>query len=217
MRILDRRQVQWGERRDHELLTVGFLDQFVPALSKFANLLLAGILRRRQKVLAVGGKLLEMLYFLLAVEHLPTLNAQDFAIALLLDQVELVDERIPFGRVALDELSLCRPLGAWLLHQTRLAAARIVMDGLACFGRLLSAAVQGPAATSGATPASDFRHFWRLLHSEHLFRELVRFVCIVGTFEALVNQRLILLVIHVSVFFNEVNLFLTIVDYSKFI
>ena len=148
-----------------------------------------------------------MLYFLLAVEHLPALDAQDFTVALLLDQVELVDERIPFGRVALDKLPLRRPLGAWLLHQTRLAAARIVVDGLACFGRLLSAAFQGPAATSGATPASDFRHFWRLLHGEHLFRELIRFVCIVGTFEALVNQRLIWLVIHVSMFFNDEYLF----------
>ena len=48
----------------------------------------------------------EMLDFLLAVEHLPTLDAKNFTVALLFDRVQLYYELFPFGRVPLDHLSL---------------------------------------------------------------------------------------------------------------
>lgn len=148
----------------------------------------------------MGGKLLQVLNFLLAIEHLPALDAEDLAVAFLFDEVKLRNKSLPFGRVALDELPLRRPLGSRLLHDaiTGLASSRVMCDGLASFGRLLSASVDGAAAPSNATHPRDDRHFWRLLHLKHLLRELIRFMRIIGAFEALVNERLILLVIHVS-------------------
>jgi len=37
-----------------------------------------------------------MLYFLLAVEHLPAFYAQNFSIRFLLDSLQTIDERLPF-------------------------------------------------------------------------------------------------------------------------
>ena len=43
-----------------------------------------------------------MLDFLLAVQHLPALDAEDFSVRLLLDGVQSVYEGVPFLRVAFD-------------------------------------------------------------------------------------------------------------------
>ena len=43
------------------------------------------------------GALSEMLDFLFAVEHLPAVNAQHFAIRLSLDELELLNEVLPLG------------------------------------------------------------------------------------------------------------------------
>lgn len=44
----------------------------------------------------------QMLNLLLAVEHLPALNAEDLAVALFLDLVKSVDECFPLGGVSLN-------------------------------------------------------------------------------------------------------------------
>ena len=48
------------------------------------------------------GKVLKVLDLLLAIEHLPTLDAENFSIRLQLDRLELGDEVVPFGRVTFD-------------------------------------------------------------------------------------------------------------------
>ena len=48
--------------------------------------------------------LLQMLNLLLAVQHLPALNAEHLTVRFLFDGVETVDERGPLGRVTLNHL-----------------------------------------------------------------------------------------------------------------
>ena len=194
MRILEGRQVQGRKRRDHVLVAV-FLDELVPALRELAYLLLAGVLGRREQVLPMGRELLEVLYLLLAVEHLPALDAEDFTVTLLFDQIKLRDERLPLGCVALDKLSLGWPLGAWLLHKTGLAAASVVRDRLTRFHLLLSAGIDRAAPAPDASDSGDNGHHWRSLLAR--LGELLGVVRVVRAFAALVNGHLILLVIHV--------------------
>ena len=59
----------------------------------------------KQKLLVVRI-VLEMLDLLLAVEHLPALDAEYLTVALLFNGVQLVYKGFPFGRVAFYHLSL---------------------------------------------------------------------------------------------------------------
>jgi hypothetical protein len=48
--------------------------------------------------------LLQMLNFLLAIEHLPAFDAKHFSIGLGLNEVKSFDEVFPFGGVSFDHL-----------------------------------------------------------------------------------------------------------------
>ena len=89
-------------------------------LGELAYLLLGGVLSRGEEVLLVVRKLAEVLDLLLAVEHLPALLAEDFAVGLGLDQVEPLDQLPPLERSPLQQLPwplLLAPLGPapWFL------------------------------------------------------------------------------------------------------
>lgn len=50
------------------------------------------------------GVELEVLDLLLAVQHLPALDAEHLAVGLLLDLVESLNERVPLGRIPLNHI-----------------------------------------------------------------------------------------------------------------
>ena len=54
---------------------------------------------------------LEVLNLLLAVEHLPTFDAEDLAVALFLDLVKSIDESFPFRGVSLYHFWFFRVMG----------------------------------------------------------------------------------------------------------
>ena len=60
------------------------------------------------------GIILQMLYLLLAVQHLPALDTQHFPVGLSLYGVEAVNEGVPFRGIALNHLRIVK-LGAPLL------------------------------------------------------------------------------------------------------
>ncbi len=90
-----------GEGTDEVSAAIVLFHDLVIAVGDLADLVLGGVAGRSQQKGLVVGESLNVLDLLLAVEHLPALDAQDFSIALLLDGVELVDENVPRGRVAL--------------------------------------------------------------------------------------------------------------------
>ena len=53
----------------------------------------------RQEELAVVGVLLQVLELLLAVQHLPALDAEHLAVRLVFDERKPFDEGLPFWRV----------------------------------------------------------------------------------------------------------------------
>lgn len=74
---------------------------------QLADLLLRGVLGRREQVGLVIGIQPQMLYFLLAIQHLPALNAEHFPVGLGFYRIESHDELIPLVRVALQHLGRC--------------------------------------------------------------------------------------------------------------
>lgn len=94
-------QVDGREGRNKILFAIALLDELVVSLGKLTNFLLAGVLRRRQKIRLVVWILLQVLNLLFAVKHLPALDAKDLSIRFLLDSVQSVDEGGPLGRVSL--------------------------------------------------------------------------------------------------------------------
>lgn len=105
--LVKQRQIDRSEGRNEILLPVVLLDELVVALGKLTDFLLGSILGGRQKIRLVVRMLLEVLDLLLAVEHLPALDAKDLSVGLLLDGVEPVDEGGPFRGITLNH-SGCR-------------------------------------------------------------------------------------------------------------
>lgn len=99
--LVEQGQVHGRKRRDQVLLSVVLLYEFVVALGKLANFLLGRVLSRRQKIRLVVRVLLEMLDLLLAVQHLPALDAEHFAVRFLLYGVQPIDEGRPLRRISL--------------------------------------------------------------------------------------------------------------------
>lgn len=95
-------QIDGCEGRDEILLPVVLLDELVVALGKLTNFLFGSILRGRQKIRLVVRMLFQVLDLLLAVEHLPALDAEDLAIGFLFDGVEPIDEGGPFRGITLN-------------------------------------------------------------------------------------------------------------------
>lgn len=60
-------------------------------------------------------RLLDVLDLLLAVEHLPALDAQHFSVRFLLDIFQFLNEFLPFGRVFPDHAVVDRKLDAYVI------------------------------------------------------------------------------------------------------
>lgn len=73
-------EIHWPKRRNEVLLAIRLGDHLIVALSQFKDLLLVGVVSRSKQVVLVVGLSFQVLDFLLAVEHLPALDAQDFAV-----------------------------------------------------------------------------------------------------------------------------------------
>ena len=84
-------------RCEDEFFFLGLSDVPILGFGQSDHLLFTCIFSRCEKKLFVVGRLLQVLYFLLAVQHLPALDAQDFAVGLGLYHFEFLDEFLPFG------------------------------------------------------------------------------------------------------------------------
>ena len=73
-------QIDRCKGRNQVLLTVILLNELIVALRQLTNFLLRCILSGRQKIRLVVRMLLKVLYLLLAVQHLPALNAEHLSV-----------------------------------------------------------------------------------------------------------------------------------------
>jgi hypothetical protein len=80
LRLVKERQVDGREWRYHVLLAVTFSDELVVSLCQFADFQLRRVLGRGQEVRLVVRVELQVFNLLLAIEHLPALDAQNLAI-----------------------------------------------------------------------------------------------------------------------------------------
>ena len=110
IKIRKGRQIAGRKGRDEILLTVRLLHQLVEAVSEFAYFLLGCVLGRGQKIRSVAGKLLHVLLLLFTVEHLPTLDAEHFAVRFELDGIQFAHEIDPFFGVSLDHALFPAPV-----------------------------------------------------------------------------------------------------------
>jgi len=100
--LLDHYQCLRCERGDHVLLPIRLPHELVVRVSQLAYFLIPSKLSAREKKSVVIGFQFNMVFSLLAVEELPALDAKDLAVAFAFDFNELLDERVPLGRVAFD-------------------------------------------------------------------------------------------------------------------
>ena len=97
--LLDESLVKGHERGYDVLGAVDFFYQFVITLCQLVDFFLGGVLRAGEEELTVVGVFPQVLQLLLAVQHLPALDAEDLAVGLVLDERQSLDEGGPFGRV----------------------------------------------------------------------------------------------------------------------